>query len=65
MCMCRIFQKVSLSTFYILVLFSPKHPIAWAFLVEKPPKSCQIDFGQQKIENLGKDTFASENDTSL
>ena len=29
--MCRIFQKVPLSTFYILSLFSPKHPIVEKF----------------------------------
>ena len=45
-----------LSTFYILVLFSPKHPIVEAFLVEKTPTSYKINFGQTNL-NLGKNTF--------
>ena len=42
------------STFYILVLFIPKHLIVEAFLIEQPSKSCKIYFSQKKIENLGK-----------
>ena len=55
--MCRIFQKVSLSTFYVLVLFIPKQPIVEAFLVEQPPKSSKIYFSQKKMENLGKNAL--------
>ena len=29
----RIFQKVPLTSFYILILFGPKHPILEAFCV--------------------------------
>ena len=47
-CMCRNFQKVSLSTFYVLVLFIPKHPIVEEFLAEQPPKSFKIYFTHTK-----------------
>ena len=56
--MCRIFQKVPLSTFfYILVLFSPKHPLLEVFLLIKTPKTCKNRFWPKKMENLVKNTF--------
>ena len=55
--MCRIFQKVPLSTFYILVLFSSKHPILEAFFVKRTPKLFKKKFWPKKMENLVKNTF--------
>ena len=36
------YQKVPLSTFYILVLFSLKHPILEAFLIKNHPNHEKI-----------------------
>ena len=42
--------------FFILALFSLKHPILEAFLL-KTPKSCKKQFGPKKVENIVKNKF--------
>ena len=43
--------------FYILVLFSPEHPILEAFLIIKTPKTCKKHILAKKMENFVKNTF--------
>ena len=51
--MCRIFQKIPLSAFYILVLFSLKHPILDALLVKNQPNHFKPFFeNKQKKKTL-------------
>ena len=50
------FQKVPLSTFYILIVFSPKHPILEVFFVKTHPNHVKPSLAQ-KIQNLVKSTF--------
>ena len=52
---CAIFSKnLPISNFfYILVLFSPTHPILEAFC-ENPPKSCKTAFGPNKLKKSSK-----------
>ena len=49
-------KKVHLGRFffYILVLFSPKHPILEMFLLIKTPKTCKSRCWPKKMENLVK-----------
>ena len=43
--------------FYILVTFSPKHPILEAFLGKKHPNHLKSILATKKMENLDKNTF--------
>ena len=58
---CAGFQKVPLSTFYILVLFfsffCPKHPLLEVFLLIKHPTHVKNRIWPKKMENLVKNTF--------
>ena len=50
---CAGFPKKYLEVlFYILLLFSPKHPLLEAFLLIKTPKTCKNRCWPKKIENL-------------
>ena len=56
----QISQKVPRSTFYILVIFSLKHPILEAFLVKNHPNHEQPLLATTKYENLVNNTFNIE-----
>ena len=53
----RISQKVPLSTFYILVLFSLKHPILEVFFGKNHRNHEKKDLAKKKYENIVKITF--------
>ena len=55
--MCQIVQKVPLSTLYIPILFSSKHPILEEFLVKNHPIMDETLLATTKYKNLVNKTF--------